>query len=177
MFDIFRPSHSLRKEEPLCSMHLMNTVADLKGGGGARPSLFGPNLPFLNEKLRQKSVILKISHKRPPPPFFFLFRHPIESVSKFPLHQKDTVNPLKVHQSILSWPGADPGGTVLTPRTPFWGTPKLHKRRKKTSRACAQKRRVLVLNSYLDPPAFWNPVSAPELIIPCSSTYPCGPWV
>ena len=67
------------QREPLCSMHLMNTVADLKGGGGARPSLFGPNLPFLNEKLRQKFVILKISHKRPPPLFLFCFVENLDS--------------------------------------------------------------------------------------------------
>ena len=33
----------------------------------------------------------------------------------------------------------------------FWGTPKLHKEGK-TLRACAEKRRVLVLNSYPDLP-------------------------
>ena len=37
--------------------------------------------------------------------------------------------------------GADPGVP------PFWGTPKLHKEGKKTSCPCAQKRRVLLLNS------------------------------
>ena len=35
---------------------------------------------------------------------------------------------------------------------PFWGTPKLHNEGKKTSHACMRKRRVLVLNSYPDPP-------------------------
>ena len=49
--------------------------------------------------------------------------------------------------------GADPGGGVLGVRTPppFGGPPNFIKR-EKTSRACARKGRVLVLNSYLDPP-------------------------
>ena len=34
--------------------------------------------------------------------------------------------------------GADPGGGVLGVRTPFWGTPKLHKEGEKTARMHAE---------------------------------------
>ena len=46
-------------------------------------------------------------------------------------------------------------------RADFGGTPNFIKRGK-TLHRCARKRRVLVLNSYLDPPTFQNHVSAPE---------------
>ena len=61
---------------------------------------------------------------------------------------------------------------VGTPPPPFWGTPKLHKEGKNVAR----KRRVLVLNSYLDPPPpFQNPVSAPALytVVPVPAYYHC----
>ena len=58
--------------------------------------------------------------------------------------------------------GADPGGSWGSGS--FWGTPKLHKRGGKTSRVCTRKRRILVLNSYLDPP-FPNSCIHPCLIV------------
>ena len=54
--------------------------------------------------------------------------------------------------------GGGGGGGV---RADFGGTPNFIKRGK-TLHRCARKRRVLVLNSYLDPPTFQNHVSAPE---------------
>ena len=65
----------------------------------------------------------------------------------------------------ITFLGADPGGggswgSGPPPPPPFGGPPNF-KKREKTLRACAQKCRVLVLNSYPDPP-FRNPVSAPE---------------
>ena len=59
------------------------------------------------------------------------------------------------------------GGRVLGVRTPppppFWGTPKLHKEGKDVGR----KRRVLVLNSYPDPP----PPFPKSCIRPCRNTF------
>ena len=43
-------------------------------------------------------------------------------------------------------------GGVLGVRTPPFGGPPNFIKREKTSRACARKGRILVLNSYLDPP-------------------------
>ena len=70
---------------------------------------------------------------------------------------------IRRHTSTHSDTGADPGGGVLGVRTPppFGGPPNFIKR-EKMSRVCAQKRHILVLNSYPDPPPpFRNPVSAP----------------
>ena len=53
-------------------------------------------------------------------------------------------------------PGADPGGGGV----PFGGPPNFIKK-EKMAHACARKLRILVLNSYPDPPPFRNPVSAP----------------
>ena len=49
-------------------------------------------------------------------------------------------------------PGADPGGGSWGSGPPPFGGPPNFIKREKTSRACARKGRVLVLNSYLDPP-------------------------
>ena len=55
------------------------------------------------------------------------------------------------------------------PPPPFGGPPNFIKREKKTLRACDRKRRVLVLNCYLDPP----PPFPKSCIRPCGQ----GPYV
>ena len=66
--------------------------------------------------------------------------------------------------------GGGPGGPDHLPPTPppppFWGTPKLHKEGKRTSRACTRKLCVLVLNSYLDPPPPPPPPPLSEILYP-----------
>ena len=53
----------------------------------------------------------------------------------------------------LSFPGADPGGGSSGSGTPPpFGGPLNIIKREKTLRMCARKSRVLVLNSYPDPP-------------------------
>ena len=54
------------------------------------------------------------------------------------------------------------GGVSLGsgPPPPFGGPPNFIKREKILC-VCVRKRRILVLNSYPDPPPFRNPVSAP----------------
>ena len=80
-------------------------------------------------------------------------------------------------------PGADPGGGGYwvsgpsPPPSPFWGTPKLHSEGKKTSRVYTGIRRVLVVNSYPDPPPFWKscirPCTPPPLArSPCEQRLP-----
>ena len=62
----------------------------------------------------------------------------------------------QINQPKFVWLCVYRGGS--RPPPPFWGTPKLHKEGKNVAR------RILVLNSYLDPsPPFQNPVSAPGL--------------
>ena len=74
--------------------------------------------------------------------------------------------------------GSRLGGGALggqNPPPPFSGTPKLHKEKKKSLRACARIEPILVFNSYGDPsvvnsygdppPPFRNPVSAPRIRI------------
>ena len=66
--------------------------------------------------------------------------------------------------------GSMGGGGVLGVRIPpFWSTPKLHKKGKKTLHACVRLHRVLVLNSYPDPPP--PPAFPKSCIRPCSSLY------
>ena len=58
----------------------------------------------------------------------------------------------EVYVHVYSRGGSRGGGPWGQDPPPFWGAPKLHKEVKKTLRACARKRRILVLNSYPDPP-------------------------
>ena len=57
--------------------------------------------------------------------------------------------------------GADPGGGSWGSGPPPFGGPPNCIKKEKMARACARKLRILVLNSYPDPPPFRNPVSAP----------------
>ena len=76
--------------------------------------------------------------------------------------------------------GADPGVCVCVGGGGSWGSGPSHFggppnfiKREKTLRTCAQKRHVLVLNSYPDPQApFQNPVSAPATGMVCSMDKP-----
>ena len=93
---------------------------------------------------------------------------------EFPPNMAVSISPSRTGTKVYNHSGADPGGGGPggpggpgPPPPPFFGgggggSPNFIKRGK-TSRACTQIHRVLVLNSYPNPPsAFRNPVSAPD---------------
>ena len=67
------------------------------------------------------------------------------------------------------------GGGVLggqDPASPFWGGPKLHKEGK-----TSQILRILVLNSYPDPPSFPKSCILPELVCGYNGVYTFTIWI
>ena len=55
-------------------------------------------------------------------------------------------------QIVALFPGADPGGGSWGSGPPPFGGPPNFIKKEKMARACARKLRILVLNSYPDPP-------------------------